>query len=144
MNKLHLKVGVFVFTTLVLGAAFLIYLLYARGFFEGTFQFQLAASTADNVAPGVPITFAGIEIGQVTTLGLNDSGGIIIRAELIPRYAKCAERGQHIYARQAHRGWCQNPRGLAAPGCASITQQFDDAITDVRCQQRNPIATRAC
>lgn len=88
MNKLHLKVGVFVFTTLVLGAAFLIYLLYARGFFEGTFQLQLAASTADNVAPGVPITFAGIEIGQVTTLGLNDSGGIIIRAELIPRYAK--------------------------------------------------------
>ncbi len=88
MNKLHLKVGIFAFTALILGAVFLIYLLYARGFFEGRFQLQLAASTADNVTPGVPITFAGIEIGQVSTLGLNDSGGIIIRAELIPRYAK--------------------------------------------------------
>lgn len=88
MNKLHLKVGVFVFTTLVLGAAFLIYLLYARGFFDGTFQLQLAASTADNVAPGVPLTFSGIEIGQVTGLGLNDSGGIVIRVELPARHAK--------------------------------------------------------
>ena len=88
MNKLHLKVGIFAFTALALGAAFLVYVLYARGFFDGTFQLQLAASTADNVAPGVPLTFSGIEIGQVTALGLNDGGGIVIRAELPARHAK--------------------------------------------------------
>lgn len=88
MNKLHLKVGIFAFTVLALGAAFLVYLLYARGFFDGTFQLQLAASTADNVAPGVPLTFSGIEIGQVTALGLNDGGGIVIRAEFPARHAK--------------------------------------------------------
>lgn len=88
MNKLHLKVGIFAFTTLMLGAAFLVYMLYARGFFSGTFQLQLAASNADYVAPGVPLTFSGIEIGQVTSLGLNDGGGIVIRAQLPARHAK--------------------------------------------------------
>ena len=88
MNKLHFKVGIFVFTALVLGGAFLAYILYARGFFDGTFQLQLAASTADNVAPGVPLTFSGIEIGQVSTLGLNDGGGIVIRVKVPARHAK--------------------------------------------------------
>ncbi len=88
MNKLHFKVGLFAFTALALGAAFLVYLLHARGFFDRPFQLQLAASTADGVAPGVPITFSGIEIGQVAALGLNDGGGIIIRAEIPARHAK--------------------------------------------------------
>lgn len=88
MNKLHFKVGIFALTTLMLGAAFLFYVLYARGFFDGTFQLKLAASTADNVVPGVPLSFSGIEIGQVTSLGLNDGGGIVIRAELPARHAK--------------------------------------------------------
>jgi phospholipid/cholesterol/gamma-HCH transport system substrate-binding protein len=64
------------------------YLLHARGFFEDTFHLQLAAASADNVAPGVPIVFSGIEIGQVTTLGLNDSGGIVIHATFLERNAK--------------------------------------------------------
>ena len=88
MNKLHFKVGIFAFTTLMLGAAFVVYLLYARGFFNGTFQLQLAASTADYVVPGVPLSFSGIEIGQVTGVGLNDGGGVVIRAELPARHAK--------------------------------------------------------
>jgi len=88
MNKLHFKVGLFALTSLLLGVAFVGYLLHARGFFEDTFHLQLAASSADGVAPGVPIVFSGIEIGRVTTLGLNDSGGIVIRAEFLGRNAK--------------------------------------------------------
>lgn len=88
MNKLHFKVGLFALSALALGAAFLVYLLHARGFFDRPFQLQLAASTADGVAPGVPISFSGIEIGQVAALGLNDGGGIVIRAEIPARHAK--------------------------------------------------------
>jgi len=88
MNKLHFKVGLFALASLLLGVAFVGYLLHARGFFEDTFHLQLAASSADGVAPGVPIVFSGIEIGRVTTLGLNDSGGIVIRAEFLGRNAK--------------------------------------------------------
>ncbi|MFN3544410.1 MAG: MlaD family protein [Thiobacillus sp.] len=85
---MHFKVGVFAATTLVLAAAFLAYLLHARGFFEDTFHLRLAAASADNVAPGVPIVFSGIEIGKVTTLGLNEGGGIVIHATFLERNAK--------------------------------------------------------
>lgn len=88
MKTLHFKVGLFAAASLLLGGAFVVYMLYARGFFEDTYRLQLAASSADGVAPGVPLVFSGIEIGQVTTLGLNDSGGIIIQTALLARNAK--------------------------------------------------------
>lgn len=88
MNKLHFKVGLFTAASLLLAAIFIVYLLHARGFFEKTFHLQLAAASADGVAPGVPVVFSGIEIGRVTTLGLNDSGGIIIHTEFLERNAK--------------------------------------------------------
>ena len=88
MNKLHFKVGLFTLATLLFGAAFLVYLLYARGYFEHTYRLQLAAASADGVAPGVPLVFSGIVIGSVTSLGLNDGGGIVIQLELPARQAK--------------------------------------------------------
>jgi phospholipid/cholesterol/gamma-HCH transport system substrate-binding protein len=36
----------------------------------------------------VPVVFSGIEIGRVTSLGLNDSGGIIIHTEFLERNAR--------------------------------------------------------
>lgn len=88
MNKLHVKVGLFTLATLLFGAAFLLYLLYARGYFEHTYRLQLAAASADGVAPGVPLVFSGIVIGSVTSLGLNDGGGVVIQLELPERHAK--------------------------------------------------------
>ncbi len=88
MNKLHFKVGLFAATSLFLAAVFVVYLLHARGFFEDIFELRLAAASADGVAPGVPVVFSGIEIGRVTTLGLNENGGIVIRAEFLERNAK--------------------------------------------------------
>ena len=88
MNKLHFKVGLFAAASLVLAAVFIVYLLHARGFFEKTFHLQLAAASADGVAPGVPVVFSGIEIGRVNTLGLNENGGIINHTEFLSRNAK--------------------------------------------------------
>lgn len=88
MKTLHFKVGLFAAASLLLGAVFVVYMQYARGFFEDTYRLQLAAASADGVAPGVPLVFSGIEIGRVSTLGLNDSGGIVIRVELLARNAK--------------------------------------------------------
>ena len=88
MNKLHFKVGLLAVASLLLAGIFIVYLLHARGFFEKTFHLQLAAASADGVAPGVPVVFSGIEIGSVTTLGLNENGGIIIHTEFLGRNAK--------------------------------------------------------
>jgi phospholipid/cholesterol/gamma-HCH transport system substrate-binding protein len=88
MNKLHFKVGLFAVASLLLAGIFVVYLLHARGFFEKIFHLHLAAVSADGVAPGVPVVFSGIEIGRVTTLGLNENGGIVIHTELLSRDAK--------------------------------------------------------
>jgi phospholipid/cholesterol/gamma-HCH transport system substrate-binding protein len=88
MNKMHFKVGLFAAASLLLAGIFMVYLLHARGFFEDTFHLQLAAVSADNVAPGVPVVFSGIEIGRVTALGLNDNGGIVIHTEFLERNAR--------------------------------------------------------
>ncbi|MEQ1661472.1 MAG: MlaD family protein [Thiobacillus sp.] len=88
MNTLHFKVGLFAFASILLGAGFLVYLLHARGFFEDTFHLRLAASSADSVAPGVPLVFSGIEIGTVSSVGLNENGGIIVQLDLLARNAK--------------------------------------------------------
>ncbi len=88
MNTLHFKVGLFAAASLLLAGIFMVYLLHARGFFEDTFHLQLAAASADGVAPGVPVVFSGIEVGRVTTLGLNDNGGIIIHTEFLARNSK--------------------------------------------------------
>lgn len=87
-NPFHFKVGLFAAGTLLLIGVFLAYLLHARGVFEPTYRLNLAAASADGVAPGVPLVFSGIEIGSVASLGLNDDGGIVIRVELLQRNAK--------------------------------------------------------
>lgn len=87
-NPFHFKVGLFAAASLLLMAAFLAYLLHARGVFEDTYRLKLAAVSADGLAPGVPLVFSGIEIGSVTSLGLNDDGGIVIVVELLERNAR--------------------------------------------------------
>lgn len=87
-KNLHLKVGLFVITVLVLALAFLVYVLHARGFFEQRMHLQLAAASADGITPGMPLTFSGMSIGQVTSVSLNDAGGIVIKAEVSQSGAK--------------------------------------------------------
>lgn len=81
-KNLHLKVGLFVIAVLVLAIGFLAYLLDARGFFEQRTHLELAAASADGISPGMPITFSGMPIGQVTSVNLNEAGGIVIKADI--------------------------------------------------------------
>lgn len=81
-KHLHFKVGLFVIAVLALALGFLFYVLNARGFFEQQQHLNLAAGSAEGITPGVPITFSGMPIGQVTGVTLNDGGGIVIQAEV--------------------------------------------------------------
>ncbi len=81
-KNLHLKVGLFVIAVLALALAFLVYVLHARGFFEQRLHLQLAAASAEGISPGMPLTFSGMPIGQVTSVNLNEAGGIVIKAEV--------------------------------------------------------------
>lgn len=87
-KHLHLKVGLFVLAVLALALGFLFYVLHARGFFEHRQHLHLAAASAEGITPGVPVTFSGMPIGQVTGVTLNDDGGIVIQAEISADGAK--------------------------------------------------------
>ncbi len=105
MNKLHFKVGLFAAASLLLAGIFVVYLLHARGFFDKIFHLQLAAVSADGVAPGVPVVFSGIEIGRVTTLGLNENGGIIIHTEFLSRNAKWLKENSSFLLDKRNAKW---------------------------------------
>lgn len=81
-KNLHLKVGLFVITVVVLSLSFLVYVMHARGFFEQRQHLNLAAASAEGISPGMSLTFSGMPIGQVTSVNLNDAGGIVIKAEI--------------------------------------------------------------
>ena len=87
-KNLHLKVGLFVITVLVLALGFVVYVLHARGFFEQRMHLQVAAASAEGISPGMPITFSGMPIGQVTSVNLNEAGGILIKVEISQDGAK--------------------------------------------------------
>lgn len=81
-KNLNLKVGFFVVTVLLLAFGFMLYVLHARGFFEQRQDLQLAAASAEGILPGMPLTFSGMPIGQVTSVNLNEAGGIVIAAKI--------------------------------------------------------------
>lgn len=81
-KNLNLKVGFFVIAVLLLAFGFMLYVLHARGFFEQRQNLQLAAVSADGILPGMPLTFSGMPIGQVTSVNLNEAGGIVIAAKI--------------------------------------------------------------
>jgi phospholipid/cholesterol/gamma-HCH transport system substrate-binding protein len=87
-KNLHLKVGLFVITVLILALAFVVFVLHARGFFEQRMHLQLAAASAEGITPGMQLTFSGMPIGQVTSVNLSEAGGIVIKAEVSQSGAK--------------------------------------------------------
>ena len=82
LRSMYLKVGSFLLIVLGLCVVFVLYYLHSRGFFERPFHFTLASVNAANVQPGIPISYSGIPIGQVTGVEINSAGGVVIKAEV--------------------------------------------------------------
>lgn len=75
MNKsIQFKVGLFLLIAIVSTTAFFVYLLYARGWFEQRLQYTLLAPNAEYIYVGMPLSFRGIPIGQVSAISLTPQG----------------------------------------------------------------------
>jgi phospholipid/cholesterol/gamma-HCH transport system substrate-binding protein len=73
-KSLGVKVGMLLAFTIILAAALVGYVLYARGVFEQFQRVTLIADNAEGVSPGMDLTFAGFPIGRVRRLSLSDDG----------------------------------------------------------------------
>lgn len=73
IRHLGLKVGLLAALTAVLLVAFVVYIMYARGAFEGRQHLTLVTDSAEGVSVGMDVTFKGFRVGRVSriTLGLD-------------------------------------------------------------------------
>jgi phospholipid/cholesterol/gamma-HCH transport system substrate-binding protein len=71
------------FMALLAGGSVL-YLLYARGFFEPTQKLVLLADDSEGITVGMDVTFSGFPIGRVSRIELGADGNVHIRVE-VPR-----------------------------------------------------------
>ena len=71
---LDLKARVLLLTVLLLIAAAVAYVLYARGAFDRKQTLVLVADNSEGVVVGMDLTFAGFPIGRVNRIELSDEG----------------------------------------------------------------------
>lgn len=66
----------------ILLAAFVVYVMAARGLFEETQRLVLAAENAEGVTVGTDLTFSGFPIGRVSRIELGSQGNAEIHVEV--------------------------------------------------------------
>jgi len=69
-------------------AAFIVYVMYARGVFEQTQRLTLVADNSEGVIPGMDMTFAGFPIGRVRQVNLGADGKVNILVDIPRKDAK--------------------------------------------------------
>ncbi len=87
-KSLGVKVGMLIAFTITIAAAFVIYVLFARGVFEATQRLTLVADNAEGVSIGMDLTFSGFPIGRVREIALADDGKARIDIDVPRRDAR--------------------------------------------------------
>ena len=77
-RSLGVKVGMLLGLSILIAAAFIGYVLYARGVFEQTQRLYLITDNAEGVNVGSSLSFAGFPIGKVRRIRLRDDGKVRI------------------------------------------------------------------
>ena len=88
VKNLEFKIGLLIGLTALLGVAFVLYTLYARGVFQATQTLYLTAPEAEGVTVGMPMTFSGFPIARVKRLDLTNEGKVRIEMAVPRKDAK--------------------------------------------------------
>jgi phospholipid/cholesterol/gamma-HCH transport system substrate-binding protein len=84
---LEAKAGALIVGVLLLIAASVLYVLYARGAFEATQRLVLIAEDSEGVAVGMDVSFSGFPIGRVARIELADDGNARILVDVAQKDA---------------------------------------------------------
>ena len=88
MQKIELKVGLFLIITSVMIAASIGYVAYKKDFFAKIHTYTLAAKSGEDLTEGMPVVFSGFKIGLVHALELSNDGSVLIRIKIPERHIK--------------------------------------------------------
>lgn len=84
VGHVEFKAGLLLALLVLLLAGSVLYVLYARGFFEATQRLVLIADDSEGVRPGMDLTFSGFPIGRVRRIELAPDGAARIVID-VPR-----------------------------------------------------------
>jgi len=84
IRRAGLKATLLLTLTIALVAAFVIYVLYARGAFETTQRLVLMSDNSEGVSVGSDLTFSGFPVGRVRRIELAETGQARIEID-VPR-----------------------------------------------------------
>jgi phospholipid/cholesterol/gamma-HCH transport system substrate-binding protein len=73
-SRLEIKVGVFVFIGLALLALLVIQFSKGTSLFRGTYELHLTAANVGGIKPRAAVLLAGVQVGSVTDVKINDGG----------------------------------------------------------------------
>ena len=88
IKNLEFKVGLLLAVTVLLVLGISVYALYARGYFEQRIHIKLTAPNAEGVTVGMPISFSGFPIGEVTKLDLTEDAKVLLEVAIPKKDAK--------------------------------------------------------
>jgi len=87
-KHVELKAMILLVAVGILVAAFIGYVMHARGVFEPTQRLVLETDDSSGVIPGMDMTFAGFPIGRVNQVELGDDGKVRILVDVQSKDAK--------------------------------------------------------
>lgn len=88
INKIELKVGLFVVITTLLVFSSALYIAYSKGFFSNEQAYTLSIKSGQEIAEGMPVFFSGFKIGKVEKLELNDQGLVLVKISIPDQHVK--------------------------------------------------------
>ena len=88
IQKVELKVGLFLVITSVIIFSAIGYVAYKKGFFAKIPTFTLAAKSGEDLTEGMPVVFSGFKIGAVHLLELSDDGSVLIKIKVPTQHVK--------------------------------------------------------
>ncbi len=109
-------------------AAFLLYVMYARGVFEATQRLVLVSEDSEGVIPGMDMTFSGFPIGRVQRVELADDGKVRILVD-VPRKDARWLRESSVFTME--RGMVGDTRIKAFSGILTDPPLPDGAVRNV-------------
>jgi len=88
IQKIELKVGLFLIIASVMIAVSIGYVAYKKDFFANIHTLTLAAKSGEDLTEGMPVVFSGFKIGTVHALELSKDGSVLITIKIPERHIK--------------------------------------------------------
>src|SRR5512140_2867067 len=86
-SRLEWKVGLFVVISLALAAALIMKFSKSNSVFTKTYETLLVTSNVGGIRPGATVLMAGVQVGTVRSIDLDESGKIVVlHAQIQSRY----------------------------------------------------------